>query len=130
LVEQLTRHTRRERSLPLPHPSQLLEEVIRLKVFEEIPICAVLHRGSQIMLIVGDSEHDHFYSRHLGLDPTGGLQAIAIRHGDVHKDHIWPQFPCFLDGLETILRLSDNVEIWLDIEKSNQAFPEEQMIVN
>ena len=65
----------------------------------------------------------------LGDDPPGGFDAVQVWHLQVHEDHIRFQGADFLDDIQAIDRLADDVDPWVAFEEACQSGAEQRLIV-
>jgi hypothetical protein len=57
---------------------------------------------------VEGGQHDHPAVREVLKDPPGGLQAIDVRHPDIHEHHVGPEPARFGQGLGSVGGLADH----------------------
>jgi hypothetical protein len=64
------------------------------------------------------------------MDQARGTEAVHARHGDIHKDDVWTQFPGFIDGLEAIGSFATDVPFGTTVEKGPNATTKVGMVVD
>ena len=63
-------------------------------------------------------------------DLSGSHDAIAARHGAIHKNDPWIQGTNHLDCLRSAIGLADDMNAVLIVEKSPETSPHEGVIVD
>src|SRR5215469_1728617 len=74
-------------------------------------------------------EYDESRVRKLAADRDHGIDAVPIRHLQVHERDIGIVFPELLDGLMSTGGFSDNLHVSLIINESGDPFAEKGVIV-
>src|SRR5207302_2974537 len=74
-------------------------------------------------------EHQDLDLRVLRHDPPRGLDAVEVRHLDVHQDDVRLQRLAELDGFQAVDRLADDRHACVDVEQPGESGPEERLVV-
>jgi hypothetical protein len=57
-------------------------------------------------------------------DGASSLNSAELRKTDVQKDQVWLQFLGFLDSLQSVRGLKDDLQFWFSLESGeNEAIP-------
>jgi len=73
-------------------------------------------------------DHDHRGARPLFLDPLGGLEAVHVRHPDVHQDDVGQIAARGFDGLATGPRFADDLDA-VGVEQHRSDALSDQLVV-
>ena len=99
--------------------NRLEENTGRSPLAEVLESSGLFHRRSNLARFVhGESDYAGFGV--LRGDAPGGLDAAHSGHGDVHRDHIRGEETRELDGAIPVVRLSDDFEVRLSVEKAGE----------
>ena len=74
-------------------------------------------------------EDENLRMKSLSHEGTGGLEPVHDRHADVHENEVWTQLSGELDGLGTVGRLGDDVDVIGGAEEQAQARTHKGLVV-
>src|SRR5579883_817262 len=69
-------------------------------------LCTLLQSGDHVFLIADGRHHDDARVRIVANDVLNCLDALHLRHGDIHEHEVWPRAVVFGDGGDSVSRLS------------------------
>ena len=62
-------------------------------------------------------------------EPARGLESVELRHADVHEDHVGSELAGACEGLESVGRLADDLDVLLRFEDQPEAAAHERLVV-
>src|SRR5690606_24110807 len=119
-----------ERGLAPPPTFQHLEQLLGLKVLEQVALCPAFNHLEDGLVVVHDGEGDDLHLRQFLLDLPGRLDAVAVRHLDIHQDDIGLTLPRQGEGLIAIGCAGNNLQIGARVEQRFQSLAKQGVIVN
>ena len=75
------------------------------------------------------AEREHAGARRRGDQAAGGFDAVQLRHGDVHDDHIGLKLFAELHGFAAVAGLADDLHVGLRGKNHVEALPDQHVIV-
>ena len=129
LREQLGRHRRRDQALALHDRVDGGRHLFRRDVLQQVAVGAGLDRLIQIVLLVGDGEHEDLGAGQHLPDAPGGFDPVDPGHAYVHEHHIWGQPLGLGDGGLPVLRLGDHLDVLLRTQHDVEAATEQRLVV-
>ena len=76
----------------------------------------------------GQRQHRHV--RALLLDAPRGLDAVHVRHGDVHQHHVGRQFAGQAHAFRAVLRLADDLQLGIGAQQHAQPRAHDRVIID
>jgi len=86
-------------------------------------------RVHHVVVEVERRQHHHPGGAELRNQPSSGLDPVEYRHPDVHQDQVGPGFQRTRDGLVSIGRLGDYLDVGLRLEDEPEAAADEGLVV-
>jgi len=106
------------------------DQLLGRSVFEQEAARARSQRLVDVFVEV-ERRQDQHRGRALSVseDPTGRLEPVQVGHLDVHQDDVGTSPARELDGVATVDRLADDVEVGLQLEDRAKARAHERLVV-
>ena len=105
-----------------------LDDLLRFLVLHQVASSACLEGIDQVLPDIGDGEHQDVDVRQLPPDPARRLNAVALRHVEVHEDQGEAKGPGLLHGLVPVAGLDYNLQGLLAAQCLHQASPDHGVI--
>ncbi len=128
--DQPPRHSRSEERTARGHDSNPGDELLFGRVLEQEPARAGSQRLVDVLVEIERREHEH--ARRLLRtvdDPARRLDAVDVRHADVHEHDIWMEVARERDRLCSVRRLADDVDVGLGVQDHPEAAAHESLVV-
>ena len=108
-----------------------IEDVFGARVFEQEAARSAAQRLIDVVVEIERGQHDDPQLGELGIagDPAGGLQSVESWHPDVHEDDVRPHPPRESDGVGTVLRFADQLEVVGVAHHRGEPGPHQRLIV-
>jgi hypothetical protein len=114
----------------LMHPANGLRKDLAGNLFDQIAGRPEPHDGLDIgVIMVGRKDEDPSVGA-IPQDLTRGLDAVELRHGDVHEDNIGLELRCEGHGISAVFSLGDDPDVCLPLKQCAQALPYDGMILD
>ena len=107
-----------------------LHQVIRPGIFEQIAQRAGLDGRKDLVVGGKAGQHQDAHAGWLRRDLPCGFDAIHLGHHQVHQDHVGVQRLSLGDGLGSVARLADHLDVALGREQRADAFADDGVVVN
>jgi len=130
LCQQLRGHRRRDQAVPAGDGAHRVGELLDGDLLQEVSARTGLHGGVEVLLAVGDREHDHLRVGETLADASRGFDARRPGHAHVHDDHVGRHLLRSVDGLDPVGGLADDLDVGLLGEDEVQAAPEQRVVVD
>src|SRR3954451_17584760 len=130
LLDELRGHRRADQRLALHHGADRVGDLLDGDLLQQVAGGAGLDRLVEIVLLVGDGQHEDLHRRHRLGQPPGGLDAADPGHADVHQQDVGSELLGLGDGVLAVLRLADDVDAVLELQDLDETPPEEGVIVD
>src|ERR1022692_1305073 len=130
LRKELARHRRIDKRLAAADSPDNLGDLVQRDVLEQVAAGTRPDRLEQVLFLVADRQYDDLRTRRCLLHRTAGFNSAALRHADIHENHIRQGLGSLLDCLSPITRLTDQLDVVLGRENHLQATPEQRVIIN
>ena len=106
-----------------------VEELLGPRVLQQEAGSAGAQRLEDVLVAL-EGRHDQDAGRRTRLgDAAGGLDAVDLRHPDVHQDHVGPGGRDEVERRAAVLRLPDDLQVVLGVEDRAQAATHEVVVV-
>jgi hypothetical protein len=107
-----------------------VHQLLAQHAFQEVPGRTGLQCAKSLgIAAIGRQNNDSRLGK-LAADRRDGLDAIQIRHAQVHQRDIWTVFAEQRDGVTTVGRLRDECHIRLTLNDGSHALPQQGVIVD
>jgi len=114
-LEQLLDHGRRdvggEEGTATRGPADRVDDLVALGILEDVARCPGHQHLAHGALLFEPRERHDLERRMQGLQPACGLDAVHLRHADIHQHDIWRQLVDELDRLDAAGRLADDLDV-------------------
>src|SRR3954454_17885852 len=130
LLDELRGHRRADQRLALHHGADRVGDLLDGDLLQQVAGGAGLDRLVEIVLLVGDGQHEDLHRRHRLGQPAGGLDAADARHAHIHEQHVRRVQLGLGDGVLAVLGLADDLDALLELEDLDQASSEEGVVID
>src|SRR5215218_6114235 len=130
LGEQLARGSRRKRRLAGRGGVYAAQELLRLRVLEEVAGGAGVEGVEDPRAIGERGEHHHLHLLPGSLDAASRLDPVEARHLEVHEDHVGVRVEGKLDALCSVGRDSDQRDVLRLLQELGEPGPQDRMVVD
>ncbi len=121
-LHERARERREDERLARRDDADGLGELLRLDALEHESARAGAQRVEDVVVVLERRDHEHARPRRRALDDAARrLNAVEVRHADVHQDDVGVELGRPPDGLEAVRRLADHVDVGLGREDRAQA---------
>src|SRR5829696_6113895 len=118
-----------ERRLSFQSPSHRTQEPLPTRILEHVASSSSLNCLKEVIRILVHGDHHDTGLWHLLLYLPCGFQAIHHRHPDVHEDQVGCQFSTDIQGLPTVVGLSDDFDAFFPGEHDSKTFSDQGVVV-
>ena len=117
------------RASPAGDDPDRLQQVVGGGVLEEEPAGAGPECLVDVLVEVEGGQDEHARGAGPGGDPAGGLDAVEIRHADVHQHDLRTQPPRRLDHFFAVTRLSDHLQVRFGVQDDPEPGADKFLVV-
>jgi hypothetical protein len=100
-----------------------------LRVLQQIAACTRLER-SHVDVVAVHREHEHLRAFDALQDLPRRLDAVQLRHRDVHDDDVRAELLDEIDRGPAVARFADDLDLLVRLEDAAQALSDHGVIVN
>ena len=129
LLDHALGHRGRQQRVTGRDGAQRGDQLLRRIVLEDEAAGARLERLVDVLVEVEGGEDEDAGRRVGGEDVAGGLDAVELRHADVHEHHRRAEAGGLLDGLDAVGGFGDHVDVGLAREQQAEAGADHRLVV-
>ncbi len=129
LVEQLGGHRGGDQGLAGVHAPDGVGDLVDGDLLQQVPRRPGLDRVVEVLLLIGDRQHEDLGGGDLVLDRLGRLDAGGAGHPHVHQHQVGDVLLGEGDDLLAVVGLGHDVDVGLGFEDHEQAPAEQRVVV-
>src|SRR5437588_1095903 len=129
LLDQTARARRGEQCVTVVHRVNRRDELVRGRRLQQEPRRAGPERVDDVLVEVECREHQHANPVSALDDAPSGVDPVQPGHADVHQHDVRSRFAGTLDGLVSVARLPDHLEVRLGVEDQPETGSHERLVV-
>src|SRR5215510_7044779 len=112
------------------NPSDRVYQFLVNRVFEQVTARSCFERAKNLNIAPVRRQYDDFCVRKFCPNRDDGIEAVQLRHLQVHQRDVRPMRTVFLDRLTPIRGFGYQSQIRFSTDEYSYALPHENMIVN
>ena len=129
-LEELGRDRGGDRRLAAHHAADVLEQLLRADVLEQVAVGAGLDRLEQVVVVLGHGEHDDRRPDAGGADGGHAVHARGDGHVHVHDHEIGMERPDLLQGIAAVLALAHDGHVELGADQGRERPAEQGLVID
>ena len=98
-------------------------------ILQQVSACAGAQDFADVDGVLMHAEGEHAGARGGCNQSTGRLDAVQLRHGDVHQHHVGLKFFAGFDGFPAVGGLADDLHVGLRRQNHLEALPDQHVVV-
>ncbi len=97
---------------------------------QQVPDRARLDGLEKVGLVITDRQHHNLCGGHFPLDRARRVDAVPVRHPDVHQDDVRGRSGCDRDSLAAVAGAADDGDVLFKVENGLKTLQEQLMIID